>query len=137
MHSLISFTVGSLSDRYGRKLFAILAQPVIIVSVVILIFCDSFFPILFAYCVFVIGETVSLLLSFVYASELFDKRYIGTSMAIFDSVIDLSLATGPILGILAFGVSNQIEYPFLIALIPSVICGVFTFSLSGRSGKSG
>lgn len=136
VHSIASFSVGSLSDRFGRKLFAIIAQPITIISVVILVFCNGFFPILITYCVFVVGETISFLLSFVYASETFDKRYIGTSMAIFDSMIDLSLAVGPFLGILAFGISNQINYPFLIALIPSAICLIFTFSLPSRTGKS-
>ncbi|UCB42086.1 MAG: MFS transporter [Dehalococcoidales bacterium] len=135
VHSVTSFTVGSLSDRYGRKLFAIIAQPIIIISAVILIFCNGFFPILITYWVFVVGETITFLLSFVYASEAFDKRYIGTSMAIFDSMIDLSLAVGPFLGILAFGISNQINYPFLIAVIPSVICLPFLFSLPSRTGK--
>lgn len=136
VHSVTSFTVGSLSDRYGRKLFAIIPQPIIIVSAIALIFCNGFFPILFTYWVFVVGETISFLLSFVYASETFDKRYIGTSMAIFDLMIDLSMAVGPFLGILAFSISNQIRYPFLIAIIPSVICLVFTFSLPGRTSKS-
>ena len=136
VHSVTSFSVGSLSDRYGRKLFAIIAQPITIISVVILIFCNGFFPILITYWVFVVGETISFLLSFVYASETFDKRYIGTSMAIFDSIIDLSLAAGPFLGILVFGISKQINYPFLIVMIPSVICLIFAFSLPGRTGKS-
>lgn len=136
VHSVTSFTVGSLSDRYGRKLFAIIAQPITIISVVILIFCEGFFSMLIVYWVFVVGETISFLLSFVYASETFDKRYIGTSMAIFDSMIDLSLAAGPFLGILAFGLSHQLAYPFVIAVVPSVICLLFTFSLPKRTGKS-
>lgn len=122
VHSITSFTVGSLSDKYGRKLFAIFSQPIIIISAVVLIFCNGFYSILIAYCVFVVGETIPFLLSIVYASETFDKKYIGTSMAIFDSIIDLSLAVGPFLGILAFGISNQIASPFIIAVIPSVIC---------------
>ncbi len=136
VHSITSFSVGALSDRFGRKLFAIIAQPIIIISVVILVFCNGFFPMLITYWVFVVGETISFLLSFIYASETFDKRYIGTSMAIFDSIIDLFLAAGPFLGILAFGISNQIDYPFLIALIPPLICLVFTFSLPGKAGRN-
>ena len=129
VHSITSFTVGSLSDKYGRKLFAILSQPIIIISAVVLIFCNGFYSILIAYCVFVVGETIPFLLSIVYASETFDKKYIGTSMAIFDSIIDLSLAVGPFLGILAFGISNQIASPFIIAVIPSLIFLVVSFSL--------
>ena len=129
VHSITSFTVGSLSDKFGRKLFAIFSQPIIIISAVVLIFCNGFYSILIAYCVFVVGETIPFLLSIVYASETFDKKYIGTSMAIFDSIIDLSLAVGPFLGILAFGISGQIASPFIIAVIPSLIFLVVSFSL--------
>ena len=132
VHSITSFTVGPLSDSYGRKLFVILAQPVIIIPAIVLIFCDGFIPMLIIYAIFVVGETITYLLSFVYASEAFDKRYIGTSMAIFDSIIDLSLAVGPFLGILAFGISGQLLYPFVIATIPSIICLVVSFSLPGK-----
>jgi MFS family permease len=75
----------------------------------------------------VVGETIPFLLSFIYASETFDKEYIGTSMAIFDSIIDMSLAVGPFLGILVFGISGQIASPFIIAVVPSVICLVVSF----------
>lgn len=135
VHSITSFTVGSLSDKYGRKLFAIFSQPIIIISTVVLIFCSGFYSILIAYCIFVVGETIPFLLSIVYASETFDKKYIGTSMAIFDSIIDLSLAVGPFLGILAFGISNQIASPFIIAVIPSVVCLVVAFYLPKRGER--
>jgi len=129
VHSIVSFVSGSLSDRYGRKLFVIAAQPIIIISAISLIFCNNFILMLIAYGIFCIGETVTFLLSFVYASESFEKEYMGTSMAIFDSIIDLSLAVGPFLGILVFGMSNRIAYPFVIAIVPASICLVVSFSL--------
>lgn len=137
VHSITSFTIGPLSDRYGRKLFAILAQPVIIASAVALIFCDSVAAVLVTYCIFVVGETIPLLLCFVYASETFDSRYMGTSMAVFDSMIDLSLAIGPLIGILVFGISDNIDYPFIVAAVPSVVFLTVSFSLKkGKKGNS-
>ncbi|MFC1900436.1 MFS transporter [Chloroflexota bacterium] len=133
IHSITSFTVGTVSDRYGRRLFAIISQPVIIISAIALVFCNSFFTILIAFGIFVVGETITFLLSFVYASESFDPEYMGTSMAIFDSLIDLSLVVGPFLGILVYGITNQISYPFIIAVIPAIICFVVSFSL--KDGK--
>jgi len=129
IHSAVSYTVGTLSDRYGRKLFAIISQPIIIGSTIGLIFCNSFPSILIVFCLLVVGETIPFLLSFVYASGSFEKEYMGTSMAIFDSIIDLSLVVGPFLGILAFGISNQIAHPFIIAVIPAAICFIVSFTL--------
>ena len=133
VHSITSYTTGTLSDRYGRKLFAIISQPVIIISAIALIFCNGFVSILVVFCVFVIGETIPFLISFVYASESFDPEYMGTSMAIFDSIIDLSLVVGPFLGILAFGLTDRIAYPFIIAVVPAAICFAVSFTLQDRS----
>jgi MFS family permease len=129
VHSVTSYVTGTLSDRYGRKLFAILSQPVIIIFTIALIFCNGFGSILIVYCLFVVGETVPFLISFVYASETFDREYMGTSMAIFDSIIDLSLAAGPFLGILVFGISDNIAWPFVVAAVPAIICLAVSFSL--------
>ncbi len=129
VHSVTAFTVGPLSDRYGRKLFAILSQIVVIGSAVALIFFDGFYSILIVFGIFVIGETIPFLLSVVYASESFDRKYLGTSLAIFDSIIDLSLAVGPFLAILVFGLSGRIDFPFLVAIIPAVVCLVVVFYL--------
>jgi MFS family permease len=129
VHSITSFTIGTLSDRYGRKFFAVLSQPVIIASAVALIFAESIVPVLVAYCVFVIGETIPYLLCFVYASETFDSRNMGTSMAVFDSIIDLSLAIGPLIGIMVFGFSENIDYPFIVAVVPSAIFLAISFTL--------
>jgi MFS family permease len=129
VHSVTSFTAGTLSDRYGRKLFAIISQPVIVISAIALIFCNGFVSILVVFCVFVIGETIPFLISFVYASESFDPEYMGASMAIFDSLIDLSLVVGPFLGILVFGITDKLAYPFIIAAFPAVICFAVSFTL--------
>ncbi len=129
VHSITSYAVGTLSDRYGRKLFAIISQPVIIASSIGLIFCDSFYTILIGFCILTIGETIPFLISFVYASESFDPEYMGTSMAIFDSIIDLSLVVGPFLGILVFGMTDSIAWPFIIAVVPAAICFAVSFTL--------
>ena len=133
VHSITSYTVGTVSDRYGRKLFAIISQPVIIASSIALIFCNSFYTILIGFCILTIGDTIPFLLSFVYASESFDPEYMGTSMAIFDSIIDLSLVVGPFLGILVFGITDRIAYPFIIAAVPSMICFAVSFTLQDKS----
>lgn len=129
VHSIVSFSVGSLSDKYGRRLFVIIAQPIIITSAVGLLFCNNFSLILIAYGIFCIGETITYLISFVYASEIFNKAYIGTSIGIFDSIIDLSLFIGPLIGISIFNITAQISYPFIVAAVPAMICLIASFKL--------
>ncbi|MFX0202983.1 MAG: MFS transporter, partial [Candidatus Hodarchaeota archaeon] len=136
VHSVVSFSVGSLSDKYGRRLFAIVAQPVIVISGIALFFCNNFYLILIVYGIFCIGETITFLLSFVYASESFDQEYVGTSMGIFDSLIDLSLFVAPLISISVFNITTRILYPFIIAVIPASICLIFSFSLPGRKTEN-
>jgi len=136
VHSIVSFSVGSLSDKYGRRLFAIVAQPVIVISGIALFFCNNFYLILIVYGIFCIGQTITFLLSFVYASESFEQKYIATSMGIFDSLIDLSLFVAPLISISVFNITDRILYPFIIAVIPASICLIFSFSLPGRKTEN-
>lgn len=60
-------------------------------------------------------------MSLVYASEAFDKSYVGAAMGAFDSLMDLSLLVAPLLGVAAFGMTGEIAYPFLVAVIPAIL----------------
>jgi MFS family permease len=121
LFSLVSYSVGALSDRFGRWKFVIAAQVIIVTSGVGLIFSQSFETILVWYGVFCIGETISYLLSFVYATEAFDPRYVGTAMGAFDSLMDLSLFIGPLLAVLIYNLTGQFAPVFLIAVGPAVL----------------
>jgi len=81
---------------------------------------NGFIALLVFYGLFCIGEAVSYLLCFVYASGDFEQKYIATSMGVFDSIIDLSLFLGPLVAILLYGYISRIEPLFLIAVIPAV-----------------
>ena len=119
--SIVSYTVGAISDRYGRKLFVLVAQAVILGSVAALIFSNSFITLLASFCLFTLGETVTFLFSFVYASEVFDTSYVGTSMAVFDSLIDLSLFVGPVLAISLFSITSTLVPAFILAGVPALL----------------
>jgi len=119
--SLVSFTVGNLSDRYGRKPFVVLSQVVIVGSIIGLIYGNDFITLLVFFALFGIGETITYLLCFVYASETFDRKYIGTSIAAFDSILDLSLFLGPLIAISVYTSIGQITPIFIIAMVPAVL----------------
>jgi DHA1 family tetracycline resistance protein-like MFS transporter len=119
--SIVSFTVGPFSDKYGRSKFVIVAQLIIAGAIAGLIFSDSFLTMMGFFMLFSLGETTTFLLCFVYASEAFDERYMGTSMAAFDSMIDLSLFLGPMLTILVYNATGQLATVFIIAAVPAVM----------------
>jgi len=135
VHSFISYVIGSLSDRYGRRLFVILSQVIIVAAAIGLIFSSRFTTLLLFYGLFCIGETITYLLSFVYASDTFDKKYIGTSMAAFDAIMDLSLFIGPLLAVLIYRYTNELAPIFVIALIPAVFAFFATVAWLPRKPK--
>ena len=118
--SLVSYAIGTLSDRFGRRMFAIISQMIIVIAGIGLIFSNGFAVLLIFYGLFCIGETITYLLCFVYATDSFDPKYIGTSMGAFDSLMDLSLFIGPLIAISVYGSTGQMAPIFLIAVIPAV-----------------
>lgn len=119
--SFISYVVGGLSDRFGRRMFVILSQVIIIISGIGLILSNGFATLLVFYCLFCVGETTTFLLCFVYATDIFDRKYIGTSMGAFDSIMDLSLFIGPLITVLVYRFSGHIAPIFLIAVAPAIV----------------
>lgn len=119
--TLISYTIGIISDKLGRKLFAVISQVIIIFSGIGLMLSNQFVSLLIFYGLFCIGETITYLLSFVYAADIFQKKYVGTSMGIFDSMMDLSLFLGPLIAISLYKSMGSMKPIFLIAVVPAVI----------------
>jgi MFS family permease len=117
----VSYTVGILSDRPGRRTFVIASQAVIVASGIGLVFSKGFVTLSAFYWLFCIGETVTYLLCFVYASSIFDQKHMGASMGAFDSALDLSLFIGPLVAVSVFRSTGQIEPIFLIAVLPATL----------------
>jgi len=124
--SFVSYTVGALSDRFSRKIFVVVSQIVIALSTIGLIYGNDFISLLLFFSFFCIGEAITYLLCFVYASETFDQKYIGTSMAAFDSILDLSLFLGPLIAISVYNALGEITPVFVIAMVPAVLAFFFT-----------
>jgi MFS transporter, DHA1 family, multidrug resistance protein len=130
LYSGMSATIGRLSDRYGRKIFVISSQIIIIASSVGLVFLDkNFLGLLLCYGLFCLGEATAFLISFVYATKLTNNnKHIGSIMGAFDSVIDSSLFLAPLIGISVYSLSNDISLVFLLGSVPA-IAGLITFSI--------
>lgn len=119
--SIVSYMIGTLSDRFGRYRFVIASQLLIVISGIGLMISNGFVMLSAFYTMFCVGESTTFLLSFVYATHLFDNRYMGTSMGVFDSLIDLSLFIAPGLAILLYKTSGAISPVFILVVLPAVI----------------
>ena len=86
-----------------------------------MIYADRLLTLVGFYVLFCLAEAVPYLMSLVYASEAFDKSYVGAAMGAFDSLMDLSLLVAPLLGVAALGMTGEIAYPFLMAVIPAAL----------------
>ncbi len=117
----VSFVVGTLSDRFGRGLFVMVSQLVIVMGCAGLAFSNAFIPLLIFYSIFCIGEATTFLLSFVYAAEIFSQKHIATSMGAFDSLMDLSLFVAPLLAISMYRTSGSIPMVLMLASIPAAL----------------
>jgi MFS family permease len=121
IYSIISYTIGFLSDHYGRRWFVFVSQILIVMGGTGLIYSSNFVTLFAFYGLFCVGETITYLLCFVYATEIFDERYIGTAMGAFDSLMDLSLFVGPVMAISMYKVLGNINPIFLLAIFPACI----------------
>ncbi|HIJ64653.1 MAG TPA: MFS transporter [Candidatus Hydrogenedentes bacterium] len=136
LFSVMSYVVGSVTDKYGRRIFVILSQALIIVAGVGLLFSNGFATLFLSYGIFCVAETITYLLSFVYASETFDKRHIGASVAVFDSLMDLSLLIGPLIAVAVHKSTGRLGFVFLIAVIPAATAFFATSVWLPREAKS-
>jgi MFS family permease len=117
--SAVSYTIGALSDRFGRRRFVIGAQGVIVLGGIGLAVSSGFWGLLLWYALFCAGETITFVLSSVYASEAFDPAYMGVSMGAFDSTMDLSMVVGPVLAVALHRATGQIAPVLLMAVVPA------------------
>lgn len=134
--SFVSYIIGTLSDRFGRRIFVIVSQAIIVTAGIGLIFSNGFATLLVFYGLFCIGETITYLLCFVYATDIFDQKHIGTSMGVFDSVMDLSLFIGPLIAISVYKSTGLIAPIFLIAVLPAILAFFATATWLPREVKS-
>ncbi len=133
--SAASYLTGSLSDRFGRRPFVIVSQVLIVIAGIGLVFSNSFAALLAFYGLFCVGDTITYLLCFVYATETFDQNYMGTAMGAFDSVMDLSLFIGPLLAVSVYKATGQIAPIFLLAVVPAMVAFLATMVWLPRKGR--
>ena len=134
--SVSSYFTGAISEKVGRKIYVLASLGLLVLSGVGLVYADSLSLLIGFYVLFCLTNAVPYLLSFVYASEAFDTSYIGAAMGAFDSLMDLSLLIAPLLGVAALGMTGEMAYPLLLAVLPAflgTLCDLSVFAGIARS----
>ena len=135
--SVSSYFTGVISEKVGRKLWVLASLGLLVLSGVGLVYADSLSLLIGFYVLFCLTNAVPYLLSFVYASEAFDTSYIGAAMGAFDSLMDLSLLIAPLLGVVALGMTGEMAYPLLLAVLPAffALFVIFAFLRESHAPK--
>ncbi len=135
--SVSSYFTGVISEKVGRKLWVLASLGLLVLSGVGLVYADSLSLLIGFYVLFCLTNAVPYLLSFVYASKAFDTSYIGAAMGAFDSLMDLSLLIAPLLGVVALGMTGEMAYPLLLAVLPAffALFVIFAFLRESRAPK--
>ncbi len=135
--SVSSYFTGVISEKVGRKLWVLASLGLLVLSGVGLVYADSLSLLIGFYVLFCLTNAVPYLLSFVYASETFDTSYIGAAMGAFDSLMDLSLLIAPLLGVVALGMTGEMAYPLLLAVLPAffALFVIFAFLRESHAPK--
>ncbi|MGQ9493591.1 MAG: MFS transporter [Anaerolineae bacterium] len=116
-----SYLVGKLSDRWGRRFFVIIAQPLILLACTGLAWSHSWLGLAAFYAVFGLGASMTYLMSSVMMADITPSEQCATVLGAFDAAIDLVLFIAPAFALTLYGLLGRIELLFLIAGIPALL----------------
>ena len=118
-YTISSYLVGQFSDRWGRRIFVILAQPMIILACFGLALSGNLLGLSAFYALFGLGSSMTFLMSSVMMADITPSGQCATVLGAFDAVIDLVLFVAPALALALYGPLGQIEPLLLLASIPA------------------
>ena len=128
--SVTSFFCGRAVDRVGKKPFFIAAELLLLIACLGLSFSDTVLGTGLWYFIFGFGAGTAYTLCFPLATERIGQRFLATSLAAFDTVIDLGFLVGPPLAVAAMKVSGTMAATFWLALLPALIGLPLALSMS-------
>jgi MFS family permease len=118
-YTISSYLVGQFSDRWGRRIFVILAQPMIILACFGLALSGNLLGLSAFYALFGLGSSMTFLMSSVMMADITPSGQCATVLGAFDAVIDLVLFVAPALALALYGTLGRIEPLLLLAGIPA------------------
>jgi len=118
-YTISSYLVGQFSDRWGRRIFVILAQPMIILACFGLALSGDLLGLSAFYALFGLGSSMTFLMSSVMMADITPSGQCATVLGAFDAVIDLVLFVAPASALALYGTLGRIEPLLLLAGIPA------------------
>jgi|GEM_PF-557130 len=128
--SVTSFFCGRAADRVGKKPFFVVAELLLLAACLGLSFSGIVLGTGLWYFIFGLGAGTVYTLSFALATDRIGRRFLATSLAAFDTVIDLSFLVGPPLAAVAMKISGTMTVTFWLALLPALISLPLALSMS-------
>jgi MFS family permease len=119
-YTLSAYLAGRFSDRWGRRLFVIAAQPVILLACAGLALARGWFGLATFYSLFGVGGSLTFLMSSVMMADIAPGEQCATVLGAFDAAIDLVLFVAPALALALYGPLGRIEPLLLLAGVPAL-----------------
>jgi MFS family permease len=116
--SLASWLIGRASDRWGRRIFVVAAQPGVILACVGLVLAPSWPMMAICYALFGLAGGTTCLLGLVMAADVIPPVNASQALGAFDAAVDL-LISAPALAMLAHRQLGRIAPLFLIVGLPA------------------
>ncbi len=120
-YTVSSYVVGQSSNRWGRRVFIIVAQPLIIVACFGLALSRGLLGLSAFYTLFGVGSSMTFLMSSVMMADITPTDRCATVLGAFDAAIDLVLFAAPALALALYGPLGGIEPLLLLAGVPALI----------------
>lgn len=131
--SVTSFFCGRAADRIGKKPFFVVSELLLLTACLGLSFSGTVFGTGLWYFVFGLGAGTVYTLCFALATDRIGRHFLTTSLAAFDTVIDLSFLLGPPLAAATTKISGKMTATFWLALLPALISLPLALSMSQKA----
>jgi MFS family permease len=130
--TVASFLVGRFSDRWGRRLFVIAAQPLIVLACVGLFLVHDLPPMIAWYTLFGLAGGTTFLLGLVMMADVASSERAVATLGLFDAGIDLVILIAPPVGLAASGLVGP-DPVLALAGLPALLA--FPVALTVRETK--
>ncbi|MBN1579868.1 MAG: MFS transporter [Anaerolineae bacterium] len=119
--SLASWLIGRASDRWGRRVFVVAAQPGVVLACVGLALAPSW-PVMAAwYALFGLAGGTTFLLGLVMAADVIPAHDASSMLGAFDAAVDLLIFAAPALAMLVYQQLGHVAPLFYLAGMPALL----------------